>query len=478
MWIADIVYSLTIAISPISLATHTKRQRAAGLSQTATLAGVVRLALPVESPPALHTTPGTAQSPHSVTVAARTLFSGVWHRGCISDADSSAREPTHAIAQDGSATGIGIDSAVGVGVPGPELMASPQESEAMFNDAKLPKAPAPGTLDDLLNRIVDAIQLTAEQHNRAARLYTEIGRWLAAPGTLLAPYAPEIFPQGSMLLRTTVRPMSIEGEDIEFDLDLVGRHRIDPNVTHAGKLYAMVKQRLEENPDYKERLEAKGRCLRLNYPDDLFHLDVIPACADPADAQGVAILIPDKDKWTQQQTARSSYKESDPLRYADWFEQNTEVRQRLVEKSGSASVAPVPPREPASLKAPLRKIVQLIKRGRDLDFIGDAEIPSSILITTMASRAYRGEENLAEGLENVLRGMNSAIKSASPGRVVVANPTNPQEDFARAPSQACYDKFAKLIEKMCVWISKARKAPPGRRNIEPVLEELMGKSPV
>lgn len=149
---------------------------------------------------------------------------------------------------------------------------------------------------------------------------------------------------------------------------------------------------------------------------------------------------------------------------------------RLVERSGSASVAPVPPREPATLKAPLRKIVQLIKRARDLDFIGDAEIPSSILITTMASRAYRGEENLAEGLENVLKGMNSAIKSASPGRVVVANPTNPQEDFARAPSQACYDKFAKLIERMSVWITKARKAPPGRRNIEPVLAELLGRA--
>lgn len=348
----------------------------------------------------------------------------------------------------------------------------------MWNEPKAPKTPAPGTLDDLLNRIVDAIQLTTEQHNRAEKLYKEIGAWLAAPGTLLAPYSPEIFPQGSMLMRTTVRPMSIKGEEIEFDLDLVGRHKIDPNVVHSGKLYAMVKRRLEENPDYKKRLEPKGRCLRLNYPDDLFHLDVIPACPDPVDSQKVAILIPDKDKWLKEQQPRSSYKESDPLRYADWFEQNTEVRQRIMEKSASASVAPVPAREPANLKAPLRKIVQIIKRGRDLDFLGQEEIPSSILITTMASRAYRGEGDLAEGLDNVLRAMNTAIKNARPNRVVVLNPTNSREDFAQAPSQACYDKFAKLIDKMSGWITKARNTPSGRRNIEPVLEEAMGKSAV
>lgn len=348
----------------------------------------------------------------------------------------------------------------------------------MWNEPNYPKTSAPGTLDDLLHRIVDAIQLTTEQHNRAERLYKEIGAWLAAPGTLLAPYSPDIFPQGSMLTRTTVRPMSIKEVEIEFDLDLVGRHKIDPDVVHSGKLYAMVKQRLEENPDYKKRLEAKGRCLRLNYPDDLFHLDVIPACPDPADSQGVAILIPDKDKWLKEQQPRSSYKESDPLRYADWFEQNTEVRQRIMEKSASASVAPVPAREPANLKAPLRKIVQIIKRGRDLDFVGIDEIPSSILITTMASRAYRGEDDLAEGLDNVLRAMNTAMKNARPNRVGVLNPTNPAENFAKAPSQSCYDRFTQLIDKMSTWIRKARNAPPGRRNIEPVLEEAMGKSAV
>lgn len=348
----------------------------------------------------------------------------------------------------------------------------------MWNEPKLPKLPAPGTLDDLLDRIVEAIQLTNEQHHRAENLYHEIGRWLSAPGSSLVPFSPAIFPQGSMLLRTTVRPMSIRGEDIPFDLDLVGRLQVDPMTTHAGVLYKMVKERLEENPDYKRRLKLQKRCLRLEYPDDLFHLDVIPACPDPADGERVALLIPDKGEWTERQTSRSSYKETDPVRYAAWFEANTAIERRMMEKYATSSVEPIPAREPADLKAPLRKIVQLIKRGRDLDFIGYDEIPSSILITTMAARAYRGEAELAEGLDNVLRAMNTAIRNARPARVAVPNPTNGKEDFAKAPSQACYDRYANFIDKMSTWISRARQTVPGRRNIEPVLEEAMGKSAV
>lgn len=344
----------------------------------------------------------------------------------------------------------------------------------MRKDLSSYKQPAPGTLDDLLNRIVAAVQLTPEQHRQAEKQYLEIGEWLAAPGTSLAPYSPDIFPQGSMLTRTTVRPISIEGEDIEFDIDVVGRHRIDPNEIHSKKLYILVKDRLEQNPEYKRRMELRGRCIRLSYPEHMFHLDVIPACTDPDDIQEVAILIPDKQKWATEQSPRSTYRESDPLRYADWFEQNTEVVQRLYERKISASVAPVPDREPPNLKAPLRKIVQIIKRGRDLEFVGRGEIPSSILIATMAARTYRGEADLADGLRNVLHGMNSAIVQARPGRVAVINPTNADEDFAEAPSQACYDRFAKLIERMSTWISRAMSAQPGRRNIEPVLAEAMG----
>jgi hypothetical protein len=338
--------------------------------------------------------------------------------------------------------------------------------------------PPLGSLDDLLTRIVEAVQLTQEQHDRAAKLYTKMWQWLLAPGTGVAALKPEVFPQGSMLLRTTVRPMSIKGENVPFDLDLVGRVRVDPNTTHAGVVYKKFKDRLEENADYKERLDPRPRCLRLKYPEDLFYLDVIPACPDPTDPAGVAILIPDKGEWTQHQTPRSSYKETDPLRYAEWFEANTEVRSRIMEKSASASVAPVPPREPADLKAPLRKIVQLIKKGRDLDFLGRDQVPSSILITTMAGRAYRGEADLAEGLENVLQQMDSAIRQARPDRIVVLNPTNAKEDFAAVMAQDTYDKFAKFIGNMAAWISKARRTPTGRKNVQPVLEEAMGKSAV
>jgi hypothetical protein len=109
-----------------------------------------------------------------------------WHGECITAPCSLAQSPANAVSQDETAAGIGVGLLVGARVPGLESTDCPQECVAMWNEPKSPKTPVPGTLDDLLNRIVDAIQLTTEQHNRAEKLYREIGAWLAAPGTLLA----------------------------------------------------------------------------------------------------------------------------------------------------------------------------------------------------------------------------------------------------------------------------------------------------
>lgn len=44
----------------------------------------------------------------------------------------------------------------------------------------------------------------------------------------------------------------------------------------------------------------------------------------------------------------------------------------------------------------LQRIVQILKRHRDIMFNGDEDKPISIIITTLASRAYRGETNLSK----------------------------------------------------------------------------------
>jgi len=53
--------------------------------------------------------------------------------------------------------------------------------------------------------------------------------------------------------------------------------------------------------------------------------------------------------------------------------------------------------------------------------------PISIIITTLAARAYQGEADLGDAMERILEQMGNLIHSTRPR---VPNPVNPAEDFA------------------------------------------------
>ena len=64
-----------------------------------------------------------------------------------------------------------------------------------------------GTLDDYLDRICEEIQLRQTQFITAVRRYTAVGKQLTERESPLERLSPAVFPQGSMLQRTTIRPM-------------------------------------------------------------------------------------------------------------------------------------------------------------------------------------------------------------------------------------------------------------------------------
>jgi len=79
-------------------------------------------------------------------------------------------------------------------------------------------------LDELLEEICVGLQLTDTQHEEAKSRNDAVGKWLAADGSELASYRPNIYPQGSVRLRTTVKP---RGQD-EYDVDLVCQMELPP----------------------------------------------------------------------------------------------------------------------------------------------------------------------------------------------------------------------------------------------------------
>ncbi|ABW67894.1 nucleotidyltransferase domain-containing protein [Desulfosudis oleivorans] len=230
----------------------------------------------------------------------------------------------------------------------------------------------------LLEKICQKLELTDTQYQDAKGKYKAVGEWLDG-GEVLHPHAPHIFPQGSMSLGTTVRPL---GRD-EFDIDLVCLLNLFSSRCSPEAVRKAVGERLEANEVYKKMLEPLNRGWRLNYAQSSkLHLDITPATKDDGSQNG-GLMVPDRKL--------REWKNSHPQGYVKWFEDiaalmpTIEFSERVV----MAKVDPFPEQVP--FKSILKRCVQILKRHRDLCFINnDAKnAPISIILTTLAAKSYQ-----------------------------------------------------------------------------------------
>lgn len=285
-------------------------------------------------------------------------------------------------------------------------------------------------LDRHLARVCLASELTPTQFRNAEEKYRAVGGWLADSGSLLAAFAPEVYPQGSMLLGTTVRPYG----QSEYDLDLVCQLHWCAQQTPL-TIYDWVHTRMTAHETYREMLEKLKRCLRLNYADS-FHLDILPAC--PNDRIGnSSIIVPDRKL--------ECWMHSNPKGFAEWFFKQCQIRDILAERAFKASVEPLPSPVPSEYKYPLQRIVQLMKRHRDVFFHGGRDIARSVILTALAGSFYKGQRSLSIALESLLDGIHIALE-ANPQVPKVLNPVHPAENFADTWDQAKYERFKSYID--------------------------------
>src|SRR5690606_14973725 len=184
--------------------------------------------------------------------------------------------------------------------------------------------------------------------------------------------------------------------------------------------------RREEEGVTKLELVDGRRCWTLQY--DGFHIDVLPALPDRSEPAamlaGEPILITDR--------RLHHWQASNPKGFATWF--RTEMKRRIVTRrdmmekaAGDVDVKQI---EDDHVKTPLQVAVQLLKRHRDIHFQESfGERPISIIITTLATHAYQGEIDPYRALDRIVRDAPNHIERRA-GEVVVANPTNPDENFA------------------------------------------------
>lgn len=302
---------------------------------------------------------------------------------------------------------------------------------------------------EILETLGETLDITETQYKAAVSSYGAVGEWLAKPESLLSPYKPIIRPQGSFMLGTMIKPIC-EDDDLDIDLvcELTGKN---PQWTQH-HLKQAVGNRLKANGTYKNMLVEEGRrCWTLTYSDNAnYHMDILPslvcngynivlekafsATALDKDYESLAIRITDnKQNNYYSDTIAENWMKSNPFGYGRWFFNAADVFSLRKSIMLSETVSPVPKYNKDKL--PLQRVVQILKRHRDMMFNGDKDKPISIIITTLASRAYNKETSIIDALMNVVSNMRNYIESrydSSTGRIIkwISNPVNPEENFA------------------------------------------------
>ncbi len=328
--------------------------------------------------------------------------------------------------------------------------------------------PSDWQLSEILELLTEGLQLTGTQDKRARTAYGAVTDWLSANGSPMACFNPHLFPQGSLRLGTTVRPI----RQSEFDLDVIClldlQHSSDPET-----VYNLIWGRMYENGTYRRIMERRPRCIRLNYAEESqFHLDIVPAIPDRTKGDGY-LRIPDKP-----QPQLIAWKTSNPKGYAFWFERQTV----LLEKFARAQIEPLPFQIPAAQKAALTKAVQLVKRWRDVRFQDQPDLaPSSIILTTLAGQEYTGEQLCSVALTRIVEGLFTFARS---GQREIRNPANADEVISEkwlSSSDAYGASVEASSEFREAWraLVYASQAPVGGlRDVTARLRELFGEPAV
>lgn len=312
--------------------------------------------------------------------------------------------------------------------------------------------------NEILETLGENLDISETQFNAAITSYQFVGTWLSKGDSELAPYNPTIRPQGSFILGTIIRPISDEDD---LDIDLVCELSKKKESWTQSDLKRIVGTQLKANKRLDDLLDEEGRrCWTLRYRQDSenakerYHMDILPAIT----SEGYSVILNESyrktfseseiDKIGLSITDNKSYNyftskipeewlKSNPFGYAQWFFSRATISQSRKMFSINESVKPVPSFQKE--RFPLQRVVQILKRHRDIKYIDKNDEdkknkPISIIITTLASHAYKGESNVIDALINIVNSMENYIGEYNPitgaKEKWIGNPVNKSENFA------------------------------------------------
>jgi len=293
----------------------------------------------------------------------------------------------------------------------------------------------------MLLRAAEKISLSEPQYEVIDGRYQQLESILQAARDPFLQNA-HIFVQGSMRLRTTIKPVA----DAPKDLDTIDADAIVwlPNAAGADArtVLSVIKDRFSEGSRVEAEIVELRRGVRIVYADENpgFHIDVTPArsiSGNLLDRGGGKLEVPDREM---------GWKASSPIPYCDWLDSASKLTLSFEDAHifdralAEASMEPLPAYHQYSEHDPLRALIKLLKRHRD-EWAIRSDFPEyrpiSAVITTLATKSYlevvaasqhRSLQPL-EAMLMILSGMPAYV-TGSPGSYGVHNPKDLGENFA------------------------------------------------
>ncbi|ABR46435.1 hypothetical protein Amet_0200 [Alkaliphilus metalliredigens QYMF] len=323
-------------------------------------------------------------------------------------------------------------------------------------------------IDDYYEQLYKELDIPESYYEKANTSYSSFSNWLGRDDSTLREHQPQIFLQGSFKLGTVIKPI---GENDSYDIDMVCKfNNLSKQEISQKELKTLLGQEVTTYAKSKGMInEPKNgkRCWTLNYHDEAkFHMDILPCVddskkfidqleifkyAETTSYKERAIAITDKRSEAYNMIS-NDWEISNPQGYYLWFQEQSnfiEKRAMLAEKFQMKAEE----LKEYKVKTPLQKTIQILKRHRDIMFKDNPEKkPSSIIISTLAAKAYRGGDNIRDVLKYVVDNMNGYIQEIN-GEYRILNPVNPLENFA--------DKWngdQSLKNHFDTWLKEAKKS--------------------
>ncbi len=276
-------------------------------------------------------------------------------------------------------------------------------------------------IDAMYRKIAAEIEISETQAEKAKESYEAVGNYL---NNNIKQYDVRIFPQGSFMLGTVIKPIS---DKDEYDIDLVAT--IDNKFTSAKELKNIVGDVLKTSDRYSEKLEEGKRCWTIQYSESAnYHMDILPTMKSDTYFQNKKLIMTHKED----ENSDYEFRQTNPEAYYDWFvKRMEEEKKKLTQEYAIRNKIEIVEVPEYKIKTTLQIAIEILKRYRDIKFKDTPDIkPISIILTTLMAKIYTGKENVYELIEKFSREYVLYLEKEEDGNVLIQNPVNENENFA------------------------------------------------